>query len=371
MLNKVLGIIDLHSDVSLGALTENRPQAATTLFARYAFIDFALSNFTNSEVDNIAILAKDHVRAILRHLSSDSTYLKNSKTGFLTTLINEKGALNPLFNTDIKNIKENDYLLYDNLSDYVIVVPVHYVLNIDFQKVLEKHINSGKSISLVYAESKDYDMFSGCEKVIIDALGNAQKFEEISKNDMIFNVNLGIYIFNNDCFKQIISKASSISEVYSIADMVKYFSRYLEKINCIKYDGKVLCFNSFKKYFSNSMSLLDEGEGAELIKDLDNIIYTTTHNSRPVLYGINANVINSLIANGSTINGSVNHSIIARDVVIEEGASVENCILFSHTVVKSGIKLKNVVSNKRCVFSSKSLEGSKDDPIYVKEGSII
>ncbi len=374
MLNKILGLVDLHTDAELGALTELRSLSVTTLLCRYTFIDFILSSFTNSEIDDIGILVKDHAKNITKHISRDSIYLKNSKTGFLRTLVNEKGILNPLYNTDINNLKENDYVLYDNDSDYIIVAPCHFILNANFQELLEKHIEKGAECSLVYTTSEDSDMFSGCEKVVIDAIGNAQKFVNITPKDKNkkFNVCLDIFIFNRSFFNQLIDDSSKVSEIYSIKDMVKYYTKMYNKINCVEYKGEVMCFNSFEKYFSNQMKLLKEGIDNPFLKDRDVYVYTTTHNSRPVLYGEHADVKCSLLANGSTINGTVKNSILARDVVVEDGASVENCILFSHTVVKSGVHLKNVVANKRCVFKSKNkLEGKEDEPLYIKGGSII
>ena len=89
MLHKVLALIDLHNPNNLGLLTENRLEAVTTFLGRYTFIDFMLSNCTNSEIDNIAILCKEKSRSVAKHISRDSIYLKNSKTGFLKILNSE------------------------------------------------------------------------------------------------------------------------------------------------------------------------------------------------------------------------------------------------------------------------------------------
>ena len=136
MLHKVLALIDLHNPNNLGLLTENRLEAVTTFLGRYTFIDFMLSNCTNSEIDNIAILCKEKSRSVAKHISRDSIYLKNSKTGFLKILNSETNISNPLFNSDVNNVKENDYILYDNDSEYVIVAPVYFILNIDFNDII-------------------------------------------------------------------------------------------------------------------------------------------------------------------------------------------------------------------------------------------
>ena len=120
-MNNVVALIDLHNTTNLGELTKNRPIASTTFLGRYAFIDFTLSNISNSGIDEIGILVQDHSRSIIKHLGGKNTYLRNPKTGFQSIFLNERGLLNPEFNTDINNILENDWFLYDNAVKYIIV----------------------------------------------------------------------------------------------------------------------------------------------------------------------------------------------------------------------------------------------------------
>ena len=87
-MNNVVALINLHGNANLGLLTKQRPIASTTLLGRYAFIDFALSNLTNSGIDEIGILIQDHSRSIIKHLGGKNTYLKNPKTGFQNLFLN-------------------------------------------------------------------------------------------------------------------------------------------------------------------------------------------------------------------------------------------------------------------------------------------
>ena len=45
MASKVLGLLDLHNSPDLGPLTSSRVLASTSFLGRFAFMDFALSNF--------------------------------------------------------------------------------------------------------------------------------------------------------------------------------------------------------------------------------------------------------------------------------------------------------------------------------------
>lgn len=56
-------------------------------------------------------------------------------------------------------------------------------------------------------------------------------------------------------------------------------------------------------------------------------ILTRIKDEAPAYYGDKAEVEDSLIADGCTIEGYVKNCILFRDVVIEKGAKVEDCII--------------------------------------------
>jgi ADP-glucose pyrophosphorylase len=62
----------------------------------------------------VGILVKDHQRSILKHMGNMMSWVVNTKIGHETIFYNEKGQLNPAYNSDINNIKENDWVLYDS-----------------------------------------------------------------------------------------------------------------------------------------------------------------------------------------------------------------------------------------------------------------
>ncbi len=75
----VVGLINLHSDVSLKGLTERRPVASVSFLGRYGVIDFVLSNFSNSRIDKVGILVKEKPRSLLKHIGSGNAWNFNSK----------------------------------------------------------------------------------------------------------------------------------------------------------------------------------------------------------------------------------------------------------------------------------------------------
>ena len=148
--------------------------------------------------------------------------------------------------------------------------------------------------------------------------------------------------------------------------MVEYCSNEkLLSIHSYETEEEVIPILSLQSYVEESMKLLVYSNRIKLFKE-DWPIYTTTHNTPPAQYGPEAEVKNSFVGNGSRIKGTVINSVISRDVIIEEGAVVKNCILFSGTKVGKNSKLEYVVADKNVKIKEvKEVDGDKDLYTYI------
>lgn len=375
-MKNVVALVNLHNSPECGLLTEKRPLASTTVLGRYAFIDFALSNLTNSGIDDIGIMIKNHSRSIIKHMRSDNTYLKNSKTGYLNYMINEEGIHNPFYNTDLNNIAQNDYFLYEPDCKYVLIVPVGIVYKVNYAEIIREHIKSGKLFSVVYSkvENAGKDFF-GLNKITINALGNVQKIDQVDPKDKEALIGLKTYVCNSSALKGAFPKLKNISNVFTLDDLMLYIQKYSDiDIHAIEFKGDVYYVNTLNKYYDISMQFKNNLKNKETAKIFteDWKIFTRTHDTRPVYYGEKSNVKDSVVANGCTINGTVKNSILARNVTVEEGAVVEDSIIFSDSVVKAGVHLKGVVADKLTKFiSKKEVISKKDEHIYIPQGETI
>ena len=65
-------------------------------------------------------------------------------------------------------------------------------------------------------------------------------------------------------------------------------------------------------------------------------VYSRHNNMPPQYIGENAHVENSMITEGSVVDGTVDFSIISSGVTIEEGASVKYSIIMPGSTIKKG-----------------------------------
>ena len=368
---KVLGFCNLHDAPHLGKLTEKRPIGTVSFLSRYGLMDFTLSNFSNSGIDNIGILVDRSLHSVISHVRDGSIWINNTKTGYQRIFYNENTPSHK-FNTDINNLLANRLHFEDQDADYVVIAPAFFLMSIDFRKYLDMHIDSGRKISLIYKKSKNAkEEFLNCDivkvenKIVKDFSINTGRAKEA-------NISLETFIFDYKTFVDLVNHTREISTLFNIRDLVNYCATNgIYEVNAFSFDGYVAPVLTFDDFVNRSMELLSYENRKELFKE-DWPIYTTTHNTPPAQYGPDAKVANCFIANGSRIKGTVINSVISRDVIIEEGAVVKNCILFSGTKVGKNTKLEYVVADKNVkIREVKEVVGEEDHYTYISFGANI
>ncbi len=373
-MKSVLGILNLHDEPRLGLLTESHPLGAVTFLGRYALMDFALSNFSNSKIDRVAILVKDNLRSIQSHLRNGLAWINNTKTGFQKVYMNEKGLSNPKFNTDVNNILNYERNFKEVESDYVIVAPAFFLMSFDYRPLISAHETSGADVTVAYTHATCAVLdYQNCDEVKIDEkTGLVKTIIPFSGNKDEADISLEVFVFNRKAFNGIVKMTKEVSNSYSLRRMVRYCcDGQIIKLNSYKFDGYVVPMLSLQDYVRHSFELLNYSNRSKLF--LDNWpIYTTTHNTQPSLYGPDAKVTNSFIANGSIIKGTVKNSIISRSVIIEKGAVVENSIVFTQARVGDNVHIKDVLADKFAVISEeKEVNGKPTEILYISQGAKI
>lgn len=371
-MSKVIGVIDLHDEPSLGELTASRPLGTVTFLGRYALIDFALSNFSNSGINIVPILVENNIGLVRSHIRDGNIWVNNTKVGFLRLVMNEKYTNNPTFNTDVNNILANKGI-FDGLDcDYVIITNSHYLFSFDYNNLVNAIKHNNADIMMLYSSRNDADKdFLNSDSLTLDG-NRIVGTKRNAGNNRLADISLSTYIFKKEALIDMIAKSRDISALYTIRDLVNYSIRNKSyNVQGYKFDGYVVPILSLDNYVKHSFILLDYEARKKLFLE-DWPIYTTSHNTPPALYLEDADVKNAFIANGSVINGKVENSILSRDVVIEKGAEVKNSIIFTHTRIGEKVKLNYVVSDKRAsINETKSLKGSKDELIVVPQGAKI
>lgn len=369
---KVLGLLNFEpSYVKVEGLEDFRPISATSILGRYRVIDFMLSNFTNSGIDEIKVFLKDRPRSIVEHISRTS-YNINSKAGKIQMLMGEGDfSNNPFYNVDVQAFKTYmEFVDVENPS-YVVIAPSHFIFKQDFSELLDYHIKSKNDITMLYqSENNTDEEYLGGDILTIDERGRVIDMVKNRGKYKKGNVSLETYVMDAVTFKDLVNEATETSSLYSFSDIIKDIIRAY-KVGTYKHSGYCGCISTLKAYYKANMDLRDGKQLAKLIND-DWQIYTMTNDSCPTLYSTGASVVGSLVANGCQIEGTIINSVIGRNVIVKKDAVIKDSVILPDTLIDKNVKLTNAVVDRLCIVTHvKDLKGSKDKPLYIKRGDRI
>jgi len=361
----VLGIVSFSDpSVDIDGMMETRSVGAISFLGRYRLIDFTLSNFTNSGIDEIQIYVKNKPRSLVSHVN-EGNYNINSKRGGLKFLFNSSYKRNSIYNNDISCYMENLQSIEESDKEYVILAPSHLVYRFDFNDLLTAHKQNGNDITALYVQTtKAKEQFFMQKSLDIDKEGRVSKFDINLGKYKNAAISLDVMVMRKSLFIDLVNRAANTSSLYTFDDIIKEQLDEL-KVYTYKYKGVVASITSLKEYFDANMYLSDL-QTSKKIFNSNWQIHTKTNDSCPTKYTKDANVVGSIVANGCIIEGTVINSVIGRNVIIKKGTVIKDCVILPSVSVAEGAHLEDCIIDKYAeVKYVKTLKGSKKHPLYV------
>jgi len=345
---------------------------------RYRLIDFALSNMVNSDITNVGVITHYNYQSLMDHIGNGKDWDLARRSGGIKILppyvaAYENHAAGKLYESRLEALMGSVNFINRCGADYLVLSDCDVILNIDLSRVIEEHIKSEAYITLV---TKKVDVKNSLFDKAVDVLTTD---EDGRVTDISFTmpkrgscyVNTNLMVISRTDLQNIVSD--------SIAHGYKSFTRdiiakQLKKklIRTYVFDGFAACISSLENYFSTSMMLLDDNVRRDLFSTPDRKIFTKIRNSAPTKYASDAVVKNSMIADGCTIEGTVENSIIFRGVHVGKGTVVKNSILLQDTYVGAKASLNCVIADKNVVIKDgRTLSGYETMPFFIGKGTMV
>ena len=360
-----IGIINLDENENrMGELVVNRSVASIPIAARYRVIDFVLSNMTNSGVDCIGIFTKNRSRSLIDHLTNGKPWDLNRKKDGLKVF--NFGNDEPVYD-DVHNFADNIEFLKRSRREYVLIAPSYMICNIDYNEVLEYHKSTGKDVTMIYKRVSNADeAFADCGVVNFDDSKTVISVgENIGKNPKA-NINMEMYILKTDLFVSIVNECVSSGMYRKVKEYIHNNLNILS-VGAYEFNGHLDCINSIKALYDSNVELLNRKINKEIFKD-DKPIYTKTKDEAPTHYSKDSNVLNSIIANGCKIEGTVENCIIGRRVYVGKNAKLKDCIIMQNSKIGDDVVLDNVIADKGSeIRNGETLIGSVMYPLVIKK----
>ena len=366
--NKVVAMLLAGGQGSrLKALTRKVAKPAVLFGGKYRIIDFALSNATNSGINDIGILTQYKPYLLNTHIGIGSAWDYDRNYGGLRVLppfTSEDGGrwYTGTANAIFENI---DYL--DELDpEYVLILSGDHIYKMDYRTLLKAHKEKNADVTLAVMEVP-WDEASRFGIVNVDKDNRIVEFDEKPENPKNNMASMGIYIFNwKELRKYLIQdNEDKASENDFGKNVLPLMLNEGKKMYAWSFDGYWKDVGTVRSYWEANMDLLDPNNRLN-IYDTSWRIYTKSKNLPPHYLGRGSVVKNSLINEGCLVKGEVTNSILFSGVEIENGARVNNSVILSNCIIKAGAQINNAVIVEDVIIQEGEKIGEEcDDKIYL------
>lgn len=351
----------------LESLTKKIAKPAVAYGGKYRIIDFPLSNCANSGIDVVGVLTQYESILLNAYVSQSQRWgLDTQGSGIFVLPPREKIEGFNLYKGTADAITQNiDFIdLYE--PEYVLVLSGDHIYKMNYDKLLETHEKNQADATIAVIEVP-VDEASRFGIMNTDKDYRIVEFEEKPAKPKSNLASMGIYIFTWKTLKKYLLQDEESTETSH--DFGKdIIPKYLE-------DGKRLVAHPFRGYWKDvgtvtslwesNMDLIDHSDQLNL-SDSTWKVYSEDKGSPAQVIGENAVVSSAYIDKGAVIEGTVNHSVISTDAVVQEGAVVTNTVLLPGVRISKNASVDfAIISENVTIGEGVQLKGTADNILLI------
>ncbi|MDD5952218.1 MAG: glucose-1-phosphate adenylyltransferase subunit GlgD [Oscillospiraceae bacterium] len=368
--NSVVGILfsNVH-DEKLPELTQKRTMASVPFGGRYRLIDFPLSNMVNSGIYSVGVVTKSNFQSLMDHLGSGKSWDLSRKREGLSLLppFNDNGREN---NSRVDALASIRNFLTSAKEKYVLLSDCDIVCNIDYKKVLDFHIKNKADITAIYSYGQVPKDMNEPTVYSLELDGQVRDLLINPKIEGPANYGLNMYIFDRRVLLQIIDDCASRNLSNFKRDVLQR-NMFNYRFFAYQFDGYSKVIGSMRDYYDANMELMQCDVRQQLFNP-KRPIYTKVRDDMPAHYGMNSCLNNSMVADGSIIEGEVDDCVLFRGVHVGKGSKLDHCVIMQDVVIGENCNLSHVVIDKDCTIKDgTSINGTDSYPVSISKGSVV
>lgn len=375
MNKSIVGVI-MASDIgnTFRELTDIRSVSAIPVCGKYRAIDFAVSNMANANVTTVGVLIQHQFRSIMDHMGAGSDWDLDRRNGGLF-------LFPPVF-TDMYHrglYKGTGEALYSNIDffkdckhEWVMIAKGSTIYNQDYNDIFDFHTDCDADITIGYRCMDDISAedLSTHTLIEVDEDNNLVNLEDRPARPRGNKALTGTVFMRKSLLIALLEENASKNYTDFNKDiLLRNIGRL--KIKCHEFKGYWRTLNNLSCYYNTNMDMLKP----EIYEDLfrkENKIMTKVKDETPAKYTENAEVKNSIVADGCIIEGKVENSILFRGVVVKKGTIIKNSVIMQGTEIGENCYIDYSVLDKSVIMGNdKQVQGLPSRPYVIPKETII
>ncbi len=346
----------------LYALTNNIAKPAVAFGAKYRIIDFPLSNCINSGIDTVGVLTQYEPLELNEYIGNGQPWDLDRAFGGVHILSPYQAKKKSSWYEGTANaIYQNMYFMKKYDPDYILILSGDHIYKMNYAEMLRAHKATGAdcTIAAIEVPMKEASRF-GILNTNPD--GSIYQFEEKPKQPKSNLASMGIYIFTaKKLFRYLeADDANPDSSKDFGKDVLPAMLNAGEKMFSYRFKGYWKDVGTISSLWESNMDLL----GRDPVFDVgspDWKIHSRNPLAPPEYIGPTGVVENSMVALGCEIEGTVENSVLASNVVVEAGATVRDAVIMAGSVVKAGATVEYSILDENVVVEENAVVGESKE----------
>jgi glucose-1-phosphate adenylyltransferase len=342
----------------LSVLSEKRAKPSVPFAGKFRIIDFTLSNCVNSGIFDIAVLTQYRPHSLNNHIGNGKPWDLDRAQGGVRLLQPYQGRRDESWYKGTADaVYQNLNYVRERRADLVLVLSGDHIYKMDYAAMIDFHIKNRAdlTVAVMHVPLEETDRFG---IMTTDEQLNITEFTEKPKNrDKGTLASMGIYVF---------SAEGLLNRLGNGGDKVDFGKHIIpqmvaaDKVMAFPFSGYWVDVGTVQSYWETSMDLLNPNNTLGLY-DPHWTIRTRSEERPPAKIGPQARVTQSMIANGCTVRGIVQRSVLSPGVYVSPGAIVRDSVVMNDTWIGPGAVLDRVIVDKNAVIGAGVRLGVGDD----------
>lgn len=350
----------------LGVFTKRIAKPAVSFGGKYRIIDFVLSNCSNSGIDTVGVLTQYRPRILNSHIGMGSHWDLDRINGgvyILQPYMSEKEG--HWFNGTANAIYKNMNFIDDYDPEYVLILSGDHIYKMDYSKMLEFHKEKKAEATIAVIEVP-WDEASRFGIMNADDDKKIYEFEEKPKNPKSNLASMGVYIFNWKKLKEYFLRARKTKECFDDfgKDVIPTMLKDNQEMYAYPFKGYWRDVGTIQSLWEANMDLINTPEAIDL-SNSNWTIYTNTMGLPPQYIGENASVKEALIADGCSVLGTIENTVLSHKVEIGEGSIIKNSVIMPNVTIGKNVIIEKAMIAEGAVINDNAVIKSDTNEISI------
>lgn len=344
-------------------LTCERSKPAVPFGGRGRIVDFVLSNLVNSHIFAIYLLVQYKSQSLIEHIRRSWGMAPIFPEQFVTVVPPQMREGPEWFQGTADAVYQNLSLIRQHAPDLVAVFGADHIYRMDVQQMARFHLECNADVTVAalpvpLAQASAFGVIESGDDGRIRQFHEKPRYPPIMpRNPSHAYASMGNYLFSTEVLHAALEEGKHRGEkdfghhllprlcqshrvfAYNFAD------NYIAGVRDYEEQSYWRDVGTIDTYFLAHQDLLGLEPRFNLFNPRWRI--ASSEYQGPSAKFMRAEIENSIIGDGSFIKGAkVRNSVIRREVLIEEGVEIDECIVMDYAIIRRGTRLKRAIIDR-------------------------